>query len=166
MAHVLIAGTTMSGKSTLARQLAAQYKRAGIGVIVLDPLQDDRWGADYQTADNGAFLASAKNSWQCALFVDEAGAAIGRYNPEMEWCVTQGRHLGHRTHVITQWPTQLSPLVRGQCAYLYLFQVPRKAAALLAEEFNSEQLEAAAALPMGECLEMQRGGAVRRHKVF
>jgi DNA helicase HerA-like ATPase len=55
MAHSLILGMTESGKTTLAKRLAQHYKSRGIGVIVLDPLNDD-WPCDFKTADPDEFL--------------------------------------------------------------------------------------------------------------
>ena len=101
MAHVLIAGITESGKTTLARELVAHYRRAEIASLVLDPLGDPRWNAEYQTTDEAAFLVTAKNSWQCALFIDESGEMVGRYKDSMFWLATQARHRAHRSHFIT-----------------------------------------------------------------
>ena len=51
MTHNLILGMTMSGKTTLAKRLAAHYTQNGINVVVLDPMYDPEWEADFTTAD-------------------------------------------------------------------------------------------------------------------
>ena len=166
MAHVLISGTTESGKSTLARQLAAIYSQQDIGVIVIDPINDPRWGADFQTTDQAAFLQTAKNSWHCALFVDEGGEVIGRYNDSMFWCATQARHRRHRSHFIVQRPALISPTVRTQCTRLVLFASARSDAKILAEEWNCDELLDAPNLQRGEFFDVSRFGKVERGRVF
>lgn len=166
MPHVLIAGITESGKSTLARALAEQYAAADIGVIVLDPIADPRWVAQYRTDDNAAFLTSAKNSWQCALFIDEAGAAIGRYNDEMFWCATQARHMAHRSHFITQRPAQLAKTVRDQCTRLCLFAVSMSDAKILADEWNKPEIKNAPELSPGQFYDVPRFGRAVLRSIF
>ncbi|HHJ14268.1 MAG TPA: AAA family ATPase [Gammaproteobacteria bacterium] len=166
MPHVLIAGITESGKSTLARELAAEYRRADIGVLVLDPLADPRWEADYQTTDPDAFLQTAKQSWECALFLDESGETVGRYKEEMFWCATQARHRAHRSHFITQRPVQLAKTVRDQCTRLFLFAVSTSDAKVLADEWAKPALLEAATLGPGEFFDVRRFGEPRRRRVF
>lgn len=137
---------TESGKTTLAKKLNASFKKQGVGCIVLDPMNDPEWDADFQTSSNAQFLATAKASTKCALFIDESGSTVGRYADEMAWCATQSRHWGHRAHFITQRAQQLDPTVRHQCTDLYIFRVSRKDAEILAEEFAQPDLLQAASL--------------------
>jgi len=121
--HTLIAGTTGSGKTTLATQLVPQYAAAGVYSIVLDPLKDPRWRTPYVTDDPSEFTRWAASSRRCMLFVDESGETIGHYQDQMFWLATRSRHLGHLSHFLTQRPAQVSPTVRNQCSRLYLFGV-------------------------------------------
>jgi hypothetical protein len=141
MAHVLILGMTESGKTTLARNLAARYKRAGLGVLVLDPLSDPRWQCDFITADQEEFLQVFWSSRSCVAFLDEGGESVGRYDLAMQKTATRGRHWGHSCHYIAQRATQLAPIVRDMCTHLFLFCSSAKDGKLLAEEFNKPELE-------------------------
>lgn len=166
MAHVLICGITQSGKTTLAREIADAYQGRDIGVCVLDPIRDPAWPCDYLTTDPAAFLETVRQSWECALFVDESGEMIGRYNDSMFWCATQARHRGHRSHFITQRPAQLAKTVRDQCTRLCLFAVSPYDAKILADEWNKPQIAAAPDLPAGTFFDVQRFGPPVLRKVF
>lgn len=149
MPHVLILGMSESGKTTLAKRLAAEYKKRGIKVGVLDPICDPEWGADFQTDDVEEFLSVFWNSRQCAYFVDEAGESVGRYDDVMIRTATRGRHWGHRVHYLSQRAQMLSPTVRGQCAQLFLFNISRDDSKILSAEFNKPELSKAPDLPKG-----------------
>jgi hypothetical protein len=138
--HSLILGMTESGKSTLAKIFAAGFKRRGVKVAVLDPLKYEDWEADFLTDDSDTFLAHAKRETKTVLFIDESSQAIGRYNVPMEWLVTQSRHWGHTAYVISQFWTQLPPVVRGQCAKVYLFACDKDSAEKVAAAFNEPAL--------------------------
>lgn len=150
MAHVLILGMTLSGKTTLAKRLAADYRAHGIKVAVLDPLGDPEWQADYRTTDPDEFLAVFWQSRQCACFIDESGDAVGKYDEAMQKTATRGRHWGHRVHYLTQRGAQLSRTVRDQCSSLFLFTTSLKDAKLHAEEWNKDDLAKAHTLRQGE----------------
>lgn len=160
--HVLIIGMTESGKTTLAKSMCAHYKAHGIATCVLDPLADPEWNSDFQTTDKAEFLDRVKKSRQCALFIDESGEMVGRYDAEMFWCATQARHWGHRTHFITQRAAQLSPTVRHQCTKLFVFRVGVKDAETLAEEFGQDSVLEAGRLPQFEFLAVSRFGNTER----
>lgn len=136
MPHVLIVGKTESGKTTLAKQLAAGYQAKGIPVIVLDPMLDN-WPADIITDDKTRFNAIVKHpdTQGCAIFVDESGEAIGRYDQEMVWLATRARHYGHNSHFIVQRTTMLNKTICTQCRYLYLFNCTFSDAKMLSEDF-------------------------------
>jgi len=156
---------TLSGKSNLAKRLAREYQRRGVKVAVLDPLNDPDWCADFQTRDPQAFLQCVKRSRQLALFIDESGETIGRYNDEMFWLATRARHYGHKSHFISQRPTQLSRTVWTQCTELFLYNVSTYDAKLLADEFNKPGLREADSLAQYECFHAPRFGPLERLKV-
>lgn len=168
MPHVLIIGMTESGKTTLASEMCRQYRAKGVKTIVLDPMCDQRWQADFQTTDQDEFLAIVQNpgTRSCALFIDESGEEIGQYKKEMFWLATRGRHYGHNSHFITQRATQLSPTVRDQCSYLFLFNSSIDDCTQLAKEFNRLELKNANSLAKGEYFQCPRWGELQRLRVF
>jgi len=167
MAHLLIVGMTDSGKSTLACQLSHAYHRAGIGVIVLDPMLDARWKADVLTGDRGYFLSLLSNpaTRRCAVFVDECGEMIGHYKKEMFFLATQGRHFGHNCHFVTQRAKQLSPTVRDQCSYLALFACSLDDGIEMSRNFNRPMLRNTNTLQKGEYFFCGRWGEIKHLKV-
>lgn len=166
MAHALILGISESGKTTLALRLASQYKAQGVGVLVLDPLKNPEWHADFITGDEKEFLDMFWRSRSCMCFIDEAGEAVGRYNIAMQKTVTRGRHWGHGVHVITQRGAQLSPTVRDQCRHLFLFCSSRKDGELLAAEWNKPELAECSVLKQGEYMHASRFGVLNRSQLW
>jgi len=158
MAHVLITGTTESGKSALARELCRNYTA---GRIVLDPLRHPGWQADRVFSSGPEYLACARQATGCALFVDESPSVVGRYDDEMHWLATQARHRGHWSHFVSQRPTQLPPVVRDQCSIAFIFRVSPDAAKILAREFTQPEIEAVApTLEQFHFLAVRRFGGV------
>jgi len=166
MPHVLILGMTESGKSTLAKKLAADYMRQGIRVLVLDPLADPGFPGDFHTADPDAFLDAFWASRSCAAFIDEAGDEVGRYNTVMTRTATRGRHWGHNVHYITQRGTQLATTVRDQCGHLYLFTTALNDSKIHADEWNNQELRNASKLRAGEYFHVTRFGQLERGNCF
>jgi hypothetical protein len=166
MAHVLILGMTMSGKTSLAKQLAAKYREAGVKVGVLDPLCDPEWNADFQTHDTDEFLSMFWASRQCAWFIDEAGESVGRYDEVMVKTATRGRHWGHRNHYISQRGTQLSRTVRDQCSQLFLFTTSLDDCKIHSSEWNKPELKTAMSLPQGEYFHCGRFSPLARGKLW
>ncbi len=140
MPHSLIFGQTGSGKTTLAKRLCEGYRRAGICTIVLDPIGDPGWQATKRFHDPDEFLETFWDSRQCAVFIDEAGDVVGRYDQLMIQTATRGRHWGHRVHFISQRGAMLSRTVRDQCEHLFLFSTGRQDCKIHAEEWNKDIL--------------------------
>jgi len=166
MPHCLILGMTESGKTTLAKELAAQYRAKGVGVLVLDPLADPSWPADYRTDDPEEFMRVFWESRQCAVFIDEAGEAVGRYDEVMNKSATRGRHWGHNCHYITQRGVQLSPTVRDQCGHLFLFTTALNDAKTHANEWCQPELINARQLTQGQYYHCTRYGQLETNRVF
>lgn len=162
MPHVAIYGQTESGKSTLAKALAAHYKSRNVGVIVLDPLGDPAWNADFQTDNPEEFLDVVWRSKRCAIFIDEAGENVGRYDLAMVKTATRGRHWGHNCHYITQRGAMLSQTVRDQCSELFLFTTSVADNKIHANEWNKEELRTANALPQGHYFHCTRFGPISK----
>lgn len=166
MSHSLILGMTESGKTSLAKQLAAYYKSKGIGILVLDPMHDPGWNADYQTDDQNEFLEVFFNSRRCMVFIDEAGESVGQYDKIMTRTATKGRHWGHSVHYISQRGTMVNRTVRDQCRHLFLFATALDDCKLYAREFNKPELLQAANFGPGEFFKTGRFTTVERCKLF
>jgi hypothetical protein len=166
MPHYLIVGMTESGKSTLAKLLAKQWKKSGLPIAVLDPLAYPDWPCDFHTSRPENFLRHLKTHKEKAwAIIDEGGVAIGRYNEAMNWCFTTSRHIGWNVLVITQGVTQLPPIVRGQCSGVFLFQCANTNWQILAEEFNRPELVSLSRLGKGEFLFIPRFGEILKGRV-
>ncbi len=150
MLHNLTIGASMSGKSTLNKLLAAGYQARGLQVFVLDPMRDEGWQADYQTHDPELFLSHVRSHPHAALFIDESGTALDRYDRRFDWLATTGRHLGHVSHFIAHRLKQLSPTIRGQALKRWVFRSSRDDAGELANEHAFDALATAATLNKGE----------------
>jgi hypothetical protein len=157
---------TESGKTTLAKRLAAQYKARGISVIVLDPLGDPEWSCDFKTHDPDVFLDVFWQSRRCAVFIDEASESAGRFDKPMHKTATKGRHWGHACHYISQRSTQISPNVRDQCSNLFLFSTSFEDCKTHAKEWNNKGIEQAATLRQGEYLHCTRFGELKTGTLF
>lgn len=166
MAHSLIVGMTESGKSTLGKKLSQLQRAAGFGIIVLDPMNDPGWDADYRSGDPGEFLARVWDSERCHVFVDEAGDAIGRYDATMQQLATKGRHWGHSCYFLTQRAAQLAFTVRAQCRHVFVFTSAKEDCKILAAEFNKPELLEANSLAQGEFIHAQRYGNIERGKLW
>jgi DNA helicase HerA-like ATPase len=137
--HTAIYGMTLSGKSSLAKQIIANLRMKGYKTIVLDPLGDPSFNADFHTQDVKEFERVWKGSRSCFCYIDESGQ-VGKFSEAMRNAATTGRHWGHSFTFIAQKATQVEPLVREQCSNLFLFRSGRKSRETLAEEFDCDEL--------------------------
>lgn len=167
MAHVMILGQTLSGKSILAKRLAASYKDKGIAVLVHDPVGDPEWNADYQTANFDDFFRTYNDSRQCAVFFDEVGETCQEFAKEMTRTATRGRHRGHRNHYIAQRGTLILRTMRDQCTQLFLFNTGLEDCKIHAQEWNAPKIkDDGQFLRVGEYYHKQRMGELSRHDLF
>lgn len=167
MAHSLILGQTESGKTTLAKQLARHFREVRRkGVIVLDPMNDPEWPADFRTSDPRKFLDVFWANRELYAFIDESGKMVGRYDSEMEETATVGRHWGHSCLYLSQRGAQLNATVRAQCRHLFLFTMAKDDCKILANEYNSPELLTATALPQGHFMHKARFGELQRGKLW
>jgi hypothetical protein len=178
VAHVLILGTTESGKTTCGKRLAHRWYDYGTNVIILDPLNDPGWKPDgytesddegpkiFQTSDPDEFLEVFWASRRCAAFVDEAGDAVGRYDVVMQKTATRGRHWGHSVHFLTQRGVQISVTVRDQCTRLFLFRTGPRDAKTHAEEWAQPELLNSVHLRKGNYYYVTRFGELQRGSLF
>ena len=158
--HVLISGMSLSGKSTLAKQMASAYAARGYGVIVYDPFLSRDWGQKAKTdkvrvtGDYESFIWTCKNATQCALFIDEAPEICSRQKEfrESAWLSTQARHWGHRSHFIAQSPMEINSVIRANCTMRYTFRLLKAEAIKLHKQTGEEIHLSASELPPGVCI--------------
>ena len=165
--HALILGQTLSGKSTLAKRLAAGYRQQGVGVIVHDPVNDPEWDCDFRSSDFGEVLRVYKESRRCAVFFDEAGDTCSDYAHQITRTATRGRHLGHRNHYIAQRGTLILRTIRDQCSTLFLFSSGLEDCKIHAAEWNAPEIKIDGPdLRVGEYFYKQRMKPLQRGYLF
>lgn len=158
--HSLILGTTGSGKTEFAKDLASDNYRRGNIVLVCDPFRD-KWAAHLNTPDVEYFMRAARKNRNALCIVDESGSIVGQHNDETFWLATELRHYGSSCIFIAQRHSQISPVVRGQCHNLFLFRVDPDSAKILSKEFVSQEASAAPSLEQYHCYWIQRFGTAR-----
>lgn len=156
----------MSGKTTWAKKKAASLKVQGRAIIVLDPLLDPEWNADFITDDQEAFLKVVWSNRNCAVFVDEAGSMVGKYNKTMDELATRGRHWGHKIYFICQRGKMISTTVRTQCSEYVVFKQSTVDVEDLSREAVEPILLEAETLEIGECLHVRHNKPPLRYSVF
>lgn len=157
---------TESGKTTLIKRMCPTWRANKEGVIVLDPMQDPGWDADFRTADNDEFLAVVWNSEKCHVIVDEAGDAIGRYDTTMQQLATKGRHYGHNCYFLTQRAAQVAFTIRAQCRHVFLFTSHIDDCKAVAKDFNADILLEGNSLPQGHFIHVSRYGEPQRGQLW
>jgi len=164
MAHALIVGRTMMGKSALVKQIGSQLRRAKEEVLAFNPIggdgftKRDKFGcaaAEFETDDPDKFAAEvarrvAEKTKRRFLIIDEAHEFFNRGNSEFLWIGTKGRHNGLNLILATQRAALLNPTVRGQCGELYLFACSLTDARFLSDEYGRKELADATELKPGE----------------
>lgn len=144
--HVLIVGNSNSGKSWLARSIAAPLDA---DVIVFDPTMARGWpdhAAKY--ADPDAFFAHVETATNAYVFIDEA-ATLWDYDEERaDALVYRGRHRGLLIFLIAQRSRMVRPNARNQCSRVYAFRQQLDDAKVLAAEYSAELIECTALEPV------------------
>ena len=166
MTHVAIYGQTESGKSTLAKMLAAQFMAKGHGVLAYDPVNDPEWKASFKTNNFDIFLEYYWKSELCMSFIDEASRVCKHHAADAIQTATMGRHKGHRNYYISQRANLIDVTIRDQCSHLFLFNSGLKDSILHAEEWNQPELKNATSLAKGEYYYCKKMGEFSRHKLF
>jgi len=170
--HTLVVGVTLSGKSTLARQVLAECIRVGIPAIVYDPLISGWYGARVygdETSFFAAIIEAANSGKQTLVIIDEADTLLSMSHRHNWWLLLRGRHFGLKIFVLTQRPSLVAPTCRGMCTQCFTFQVSKKDATLLVDDYAAPALINAPKLVQGEYLRahwVNKLKVVDRGKVF
>lgn len=167
--HWLIIGMTMSGKTTLAKELSKKYSAAGIQCVVLDHMRDPGWSAAHVFSDADEFLDYVRDParcLRCALFVDESGQTLDKNDKRYRWLTTTSRHHGHRCHIIGQRAESIDRTTRSQCATLAAFNLSLPDAKQYARDFNAPELLECPTLTQGEYILKRLYSPAVRGKLF
>lgn len=132
MAHILIIGRTLSGKSALAKQIGSQLRIKGAEVLAYNPTlergyaREDEYGciaAEWET-DNPQELIHEivtryeKEKKSRIIIIDEAH----ELPPDMNWLTTKGRHYGLLIIAVSQRGAALNATFRTQIGTWYVFR--------------------------------------------
>lgn len=164
--HSLIIGQTESGKSCLAKLLAAELKASGKTVAVLDPLCDPGWKATFQTDDIEEMRIFLEKNRSVYLFVDECGEWFNEGNDTTHaWLATRSRHYGHSVFFISQRAVQIPTTMRGQASRLFLFTSSAYDGKIHSEEWNKNELLECNSLPQFHFIRCSRFGVIERLRI-
>lgn len=146
--------------------MSARYHAKGIKIIVLDPLFNSDWFADVLIDDPGRFLDICQASRSCAIFIDESAEFVGRYDTEMHWLATRGRHFGHSLHFISQRGISIAKTVRHQCERLILFKTAYSDCKEHCKEWCDDRIMNAQYLKRGEFIAAIRHDGVYKGNTY
>lgn len=151
--HAGIYGPTLCGKTTLGKELCADFEARGYHTLVCHPW-DRNWPCTWWTNNLEQFIAKAKDSRSCALFIDEGGQVQLR-DAECEWLVTGARNWGHVTHLMGNATRQITPTMRDNLSRLFLFKCGKEAAKKWYEVFAEEDIKQAVTLEKYQFLQIE-----------
>lgn len=155
MAHKLIVGQTLSGKSTLAKQMEADSFAKGIPSIIYDPTLSPDWKSELVTDDEETFYhflhVIAEESPNALVIVDEADTLLSMAHRHNWWLFQRGRHFGFECIAITQRPQLVAPSIRNNAPELFIFQSGKNDSAFLGDDYGVD-LSGAVDLQQGRFL--------------
>ena len=147
--HRLVVGITESGKTSLVKKFLSETKRLA---VIYDPLGSE-WSENCTAFhDERGFFEGLERlavSGGGYVVVDEADTLLSMAHKHNHWLLQRGRHYGFSVFVVTQRPALVAPTVRGMCGECYAFNISRKDAKLLADDYNAPELLKATNLPQG-----------------
>ncbi len=172
MAHKLITGCTLSGKSTLAKLMVSDAKKRGIASVIYDPTLSE-WDSEHITDGEHEFFYmlndAHKKGFPVFVVIDEADTILSMSHRHNWWLFMRGRHFGFEVCAITQRPKLVAPTIRGNAGEFYVFAVAKSDAQELADDINADGLIIAPTLRQGEFLRAYwKDGkkVVDRHRIF
>ena len=155
MAHKLIVGTTLSGKSTIAKMMVRDAARRGIVPVIYDPTLS-AWESEFITCDEGEFIEILRYNYEdkrkIFAIIDEADTLLSMSHRHNWWLFMRGRHFGIECCAITQQPSGVAPAIRNNAADLFVFNTSKNYAEMLANDFSAPELSRAPELRQGEFL--------------
>lgn len=135
-----IFGPKLSGKTTLAKALSAEYwRKLRIQSLVLDPNLESWQQPACVTADEKLFWQTVWSKRNCLIIVDESTETINR-DKELIPVFTRLRHQSHKLLVIGHSGMNLLPIMREQIDTIYLFRQSLAAAKTWQELFTQDCL--------------------------
>ena len=123
-----------SGKTSLAKILARQFKAKGGKVAVYDPYLDT-WAADRRFRSLESLRSYMARQYDLLVVIDESGWKLNRWLADDHWFATQSRHRGHNVIFVAQTYNQIAPIVRQQCSVVWLLPQRWKSVLAVAEDF-------------------------------
>lgn len=131
MAHYLIIGRTLSGKSALAKQIGSRLRLAGAEILAFNPTlergyaREDDYGciaAEWETDDFNELVDEIHKRYNAEkkpriLIIDEAHELPS----ELNWLTTKGRHYGLTIIAVSQRGAALNATFRTQIGVWYVF---------------------------------------------
>lgn len=132
MAHRLIIGRTLSGKSALAKQIGSELRLHGAEILAWNPTlergyaREDDYGciaAEWETDNPDELIQEIntrynKEKKSRIIIIDEAH----ELPPELKWLTTKGRHYGLSIIAISQRGAALNATFRTQIGIWYVFK--------------------------------------------
>lgn len=171
--HTLICGVTLSGKTTLARELARAAADAGQNVIVFDPVGTATAGGGWPASaivfdDSAAFFEYVERPDVIGahVFIDEAADFFSVGDRSNFWLLTRGRHFYLHVYLIAQRPKMIAPNARTQCGRCYMFRLAVEDADEIGRDFGHSQL-GRQSLDKGDFFILDSGAAqIQRANIF
>lgn len=163
-AHICIIGLPETGKSTLAKRMAAAVKAQGnYGVLVCDPMYSQDWVCDYQTHDLHEFVRIYQDSRLCYAFIDECYMLD---SADERTILTKlnamGRHYGNRNVMIGQRFTAMPKTARELAPRKFIFNQSPEDAVEIYRRYPHEEVKQLPKLGVGEYLDLSTFACVRR----
>lgn len=135
--HILITGISLSGKTNLAKRLAADESAAGKNIVVYDPIASQGWpGNAVKYSEPSRFLDRINHLSNALVFVDEAKTLWDFNEDAADALVYKGRHRGFLCVLMAQRSRMVPPNARNQCARVFSFKQQPYDAQILADEYH------------------------------
>jgi hypothetical protein len=168
--HVLYAGTSMTGKTTLARFHAQALADADYDVVVYDPVGTETanggWPENARVYDNEreflkalADLRSDDPERPIFVFVDESADIFSHTERDARHIPRRCRHDGVYLRLIVQRPKMLHPDARNQCSIGYAFRMAQDDARMVCADFGHGAEVYTIQLDKGDFLVLESGRA-------
>lgn len=143
MAHKVIYGQTLSGKSTLAKAMVKAAIKKGIVPVIYDPTLAN-WDSEFITDDFNVFVSYLKMVYEKGhkifAIIDEADTCLSMAHRQNWWIFTRGRHFGIEACAITQRPQLIAPSIRGNAPEMFVFHLGKNDSNFLAEDISAPRL--------------------------